>query len=50
MTIIAIILLVLAAACFAVAAFNLAAGRINFIGLGLLLFVLAELIPALAHL
>jgi hypothetical protein len=47
MHIILILLLVLAAVCFAGAAAGAAFGRLNLIGLGLLFFVLTLLIPEL---
>lgn len=45
-----LILFVLALAAFTIAAFNLAAGRLNFVAVGLALWLLAELIPRLANL
>jgi hypothetical protein len=44
-----VILLILAFVCFALAAFNVSA-RINLVGLGLALWILTVLIPALASL
>ena len=43
----AIIMLIVAAACFALSAANVAVSRVNLIGAGLLAWVLSELIPAL---
>lgn len=42
-----IVLLIIAAVCFAIAAFNVVIGRVNLVALGLLAWVLAVLIPKL---
>lgn len=47
MPMLAIIMLIVAAACFALSAANVAVSRVNLIGAGLLAWVLSELIPAL---
>ena len=42
-----IVLLIIAAVCFAIAAFNVVIGRVNLVAVGLLAWVLAALIPRL---
>jgi hypothetical protein len=42
-----IVLLIIAAVCFAIAAFNVVIGRVNLVATGLLAWVLAALIPKL---
>ena len=42
-----LILLVVAAVCFGLAAFGVAVGRVNLVALGLLAWVLTVLVPAL---
>jgi len=44
---IVIILLIIAAVCFTLAAFGVVAGRINLVAIGLLAWVLSALIPLL---
>ena len=42
-----IVLLIIAAVCFAIAALNVVIGRVNLVAVGLLAWVLAALIPRL---
>lgn len=50
MDVLFLILFVLAAACFAAAAFGKSAGRVNLVALGLLFWVLVPLIGSVQHL
>lgn len=45
-----LILLIFALACFALAAFNVGGSRVNLVALGLALWVLSEIIPAIGDL